>query len=130
MKQADAVKTLVKASFTPVVKTAASVEPKGIVFDQSPGGGANAPLGSVVTIMVSNGEAPKAPVPNVIGKSEQDARNRLKAAGFKVAVQYQEVNDPKLDGIVLNQSPKGGKKAPAGSTVTIVVGKFQPGPSP
>jgi serine/threonine-protein kinase len=80
--------------------------------------------------MVSNGEAPKTPVPNVIGKSEQDARNRLKAAGFKVAVQFQEVNDPKLDGIVVNQSPKGGKKAPAGSTVIIVVGKFQPGPSP
>jgi len=45
-------------------------------------------------------------------------------------VEYQEVNDPKLDGIVVSQSPQGGKKAPKDSTVTIVVGKFQPGPSP
>jgi penicillin-binding protein 1A len=129
-KQADAVQTLVKASFTPVVRTGPSVEPAGIVFSQSPGGGASAPLGSIVTIMVSNGKAPQSTVPNVVGKTQQQARNILRAEGFKVAVQVQEVNDPKLDGIVLNQSPKGGKKVPAGSTVTIVVGRFQPGPSP
>jgi penicillin-binding protein 1A len=127
MKQADAIKTLTKASFTPVVKTGPSVEPKGVVFDQSPGGGASVPLGSTVTIMVSNGEAPKNPVPNVIGKTEQAAKNALKEAGFKVTVQFQKVKDPKLDGVVVNQSPKGGKKAPAGSTVVIVVGKLQPG---
>jgi membrane peptidoglycan carboxypeptidase len=129
-KQADAVQTLVKASFTPVVRTGPSVEPAGIVFSQSPGGGASAPLGSIVTIMVSNGKAPQSMVPNVVGMTQQQARNILRAEGFKVAVQVQEVNDPKLDGIVLNQSPKGGKKVPAGSTVTIVVGRFQPGPSP
>jgi penicillin-binding protein 1A len=130
MTQADAVKTLVKASFTPVVKSAPSTEPKGVVFEQSPPGGASAALGSIVTIMVSNGKAPNVPVPNVMGKTEQEAKSALKAAGFKVVVQFQEVTDPKQDGFVVNQSPRGGKKAPAGSTVTIVVGKFQPGPSP
>ncbi|HEY3208689.1 MAG TPA: PASTA domain-containing protein, partial [Actinomycetota bacterium] len=130
MRQAAAVRTLLKANFTPVVKSAPSVEPAGVVFDQNPNGGASAVLGSVVTIMVSNGKAPKAPVPDVIGKTQEQATKILKAAGFKVAVVNQEVSDPKQDGIVLSQSPKGGKKASAGSTVTIMVGKFQPGPSP
>jgi 1A family penicillin-binding protein len=130
MKKADAEKTLQKANFTPIVKMAPSLEPAGVVFDQSPGGGASVPLGSVVTILVSNGKAPKATVPNVVGRTEGSAKNKLEAAGFKVVVEYQEVNDPKLDGIVVSQSPQGGKKAPKGSTVTIVVGKFQPGPSP
>jgi len=130
MKKADAQKTLQKANFTPIVKMAPSVEPAGVVFEQHPGGGASVPLGSVVTILVSNGKAPKATVPNVVGRTQGSAKNKLEAAGFKVAVVYQEVNDPKLDGIVVSQSPQGGKKAPKGSTVTIVVGKFQPGPSP
>lgn len=130
MKQADAVRTLLKASFTPVVKTAPSVEPAGVVFAQSPKGGSSAPLGRTVTIMVSNGKAPKAPVPNVVGKSQEEATSILKAAGFRVSVVYQDVSDHKQDGIVLSQSPRGGKKASPGTTVKIVVGKFQPGPSP
>jgi serine/threonine-protein kinase len=101
-----------------------------VVFAQSPKGGASAALGSIVTIMVSNGKAPKAPVPNVVGETQEGATNILKAEGFEVAVAYQEVSDHKQDGIVLSQSPKGGKKASPGTTVTILVGKFQSGPSP
>ena len=130
MKRAEAVSTLLRASFTPVVKLAPSLEPAGVVFAQSPTGGANVPLGSIVTIMVSNGKAPNTPVPNVVGKTQKEATNILKAEGFKVAVVYQDVSDHKQDGIVLSQNPKGGKKASPGTTVTIVVGRFQPGPSP
>jgi 1A family penicillin-binding protein len=131
MKQADAQKTLLKANFTPVVKKAPSTEPAGVVFDQSPKGGASASLGSIVTIFVSNGKAPNNPVPNVIGKTEKAAKKALRDAGFKVREVFQDVDDPDKEGIVLNQSPRGGKKAKAGSTVTIVVGRFVgPGPSP
>lgn len=130
MKKADAERTLQKANFTPIVKMGPSVEPAGVVFEQSPGGGATVPLGSVVTIFVSNGQAPQTPVPNVVGRTQQDAKNRLKAAGFRVVVQYQEVTEHSQEGIVLSQSPKGGKRAPPGSIVTIIVGRFQPGPSP
>jgi 1A family penicillin-binding protein len=130
MKQADAVRTLVNASFTPVVKTAPSTKPAGIVFDQSPPGGASAALGSIVTIMVSNGEPPSAPVPNVVGLTQDEAESRLKAAGFRVSVQYVSVTDPSQDGIVQSQKPKGGKKAPPGFTVTIMVGSKGPPPSP
>ena len=45
-------------------------------------------------------------------------------SGFKVKVTNQAVTDPSEQGIVLDQQPAGGTNAPAGSTVTIVVGKY------
>src|SRR6266542_4575394 len=121
MKQADAERTLAKANFTPFVQTGPSTEPAGVVFSQTPAGGAHATLGSRVTIMVSNGKAPKVPVPNVVGRTQAQATSILKGAGFVVNVVDQPDPDPKNDGIVLQQVPSGGKK-PVGSTVTIYVG--------
>jgi serine/threonine-protein kinase len=126
MKQDEAEKTLQSANFTPDVKMADSIEPEGTVFDQDPKGGASATLGSRVTIMVSNGKAPKVTVPNVVGSAQAVATAALKNAGFEVQVVEEIVCDPNQDGVVLSQSPAGGKKAKQGTTVTIVVGKFQP----
>ena len=61
-QQQDAVTILTKAFFTPFVQTAPSTMPKGTVFQQNPPGGANAPLGTTVTIFVSNGQVPKSVV--------------------------------------------------------------------
>ena len=44
--------------------------------------------------------------------------------------QSQDVPTPDGDGVVLEQSPAGGKKAKKGSKVTIVVGKFNPDLNP
>ena len=66
----------------------------------------------------------------MIGLAQHDASSTLKTAGFKVSVQTRVVTDPKQDGIVLDQSPKGGTPAPAGTTVTILVGKFPGSPKP
>jgi penicillin-binding protein 1A len=130
MKQAEAENTLAKANFTADVVEGASTEPKGIVFSQSPGGGASATLGSRVTIKVSNGQAPVSVVPGVVGDKVGVAKTALQSAGFVVSIEYQAVDDQKMDGIVLSQNPAGGKKISEGSTVTIVVGKFDPGPTP
>jgi len=85
-----------------------------------------------VTINISNGKAPPPPpkvkVPNVVGETQQQAMADLKAAGFSVVVQTVIVADQTQDGIVQSQSPAGGTKAPPGSAVTIVVGKFGPKP--
>ena len=129
MKQADAEKTLSKANFTPFVQTGPSTEPAGVVFSQTPAGGAHATLGSRVTIMVSNGKAPKVPVPNVVGDTQSQGTGILKGAGFVVKVVYQTVFNPQDDGIILAQDPSGGKR-PVGATVTITVGKLGPSPSP
>jgi beta-lactam-binding protein with PASTA domain len=126
MKQADAVSTLEAGFWTPDVQMAASTEPEGTVFDQTPKGGASATLGSRVTIMVSNGKTPTKVVPGVVGEAQAVATAALEGAGFTVEVVEQAVCDPAQDGIVISQDPKGGSKKDEGSKVVIVVGKFTP----
>lgn len=131
MKQDEAVKTLEDAFWTPDVVMAASTEPEGTVFEQDPKGGASARLGSKVTIKVSNGLTPKKAVPDVVGKAQAVAEAALTDAGFVVQVVEQPVCDPAQDGVVLSQTPAAGAVRKVGSTVTIVVGKFEPPcPSP
>jgi serine/threonine-protein kinase len=96
-----------------------SNDPKGNVVNQSPSG--RAQKGSTITLSVSKGPK-QSTVPDVTSQDTGSARSTLQAAGFKVVVQQQDVNDPGLDGIVLSQNPTGGTKANQGSTVTITVG--------
>jgi penicillin-binding protein 1A len=130
MKQDDAVKTLAKANYTAIVSSQPCDKAAGIVCSQSPAGGSSAPLGIGVTINVSNGKSPKTKVPDVVGSTKGTATAALQAAGFHVSVVYQRVLLQQNDGIVVKQSPPGGTKADAGSTVTITVGRFEPNPSP
>ena len=69
-------------------------------------------------IYVSTGDG-KVDVPDVLGKSESDAKTELENAGFKVKVSYSEDADED-DGVVLKQSSK---KAKEGATITITVNK-------
>ena len=97
-------------------KTSESVA-KGLVISTDPDAGATTYRGDTVTLVVSKGP-PLVEVPNVVGKSEDEARSALEAAGFKVSV-----NKP-LGFVVFgvnSQNPRGGTKAPKGSTVTITV---------
>jgi serine/threonine-protein kinase len=91
--------------------------PKGQVISVEPPAGATAYRGDTVQLVVSKGP-PLVEVPNVVGKNESAARAALEAAGFAV-----QVNKP-LGFVVFgvnSQNPRGGTKAPKGSTVTITV---------
>ncbi|SJN37211.1 Stk1 family PASTA domain-containing Ser/Thr kinase [Luteococcus japonicus] len=68
-------------------------------------------------------------VPKVTNKPRDAAISELKAAGFHVLTTDASVSDPNLDGMVVDQSPAGGKAA-KGSTVTIGVGQAAAAPSP
>jgi serine/threonine-protein kinase len=87
----------------------------GDVISQKPGPG-TVHRGDQVTLVVSKGP-PLIVVPDVTGKSVEDARKILKAAGFKVQVTH--VFPWVIGGNVVAQSPNGTSKAPEGSTVTI-----------
>src|SRR5207249_6945356 len=111
LQQQKALDALAKANFVGIVQMGPSNKPKGVVFKQDPTGGSVRPLGSAVTIFVSNGKAPKPPkatVPGGVGAREHRATMMLQAAGFAVNVHYQQVIDPKQDGVVLAQDPPGG----------------------
>ncbi|MFE5814841.1 PASTA domain-containing protein [Streptomyces sp. NPDC056479] len=92
-------------------------QPMGHVCEQSPTEGELA-KGEAVSVTVSTG-APKAEVPDVTDKDEDDASRILRDMGFKVKLRHVESEeDP---GTVLEQDPAGGDKVEKGTEVTLAV---------
>jgi serine/threonine-protein kinase len=86
------------------------------VISQDPSGGSLQESGEVVTLMVSSGPE-RLPVPNVVGKTTEQARAALD--DFKVAVTEKE-DDQAAPGTVLEQDPARGELA-RGATVRLTV---------
>jgi eukaryotic-like serine/threonine-protein kinase len=103
-----------------------SNEPKDTVLSQDPGGNTSAPIGSTITLTVSNGPT-EIQVPDVTTLDKDTATATLESSGFKVKIVPQDTTDPTAENIVLDQSPKSGSSAPQGSTVTIFVGRLAGG---
>ena len=57
--------------------------------------------------------------------SEEDAAAQLTQSGFEVQTVEEIVDSQDLDGRVLSQDPEGGTSAEQGTTVVIVVGRFE-----
>ncbi|MDQ4006301.1 MAG: penicillin-binding transpeptidase domain-containing protein, partial [Actinomycetota bacterium] len=127
LQQDEATRVLTKAFFTPNSEDVPSTEPAGTVVGQVPAGGSTATAGGQVTIQVSNGRAPTARVPNVIGLSATAAANQIRSAGFGLDLQYVPTGDKSKGGKVISQAPGGGAKLDEGGTVAIQVGQYQPG---
>jgi eukaryotic-like serine/threonine-protein kinase len=100
-----------------------SDQPQGTVVSQSPDAGTYQVPGATITLRVSKGPS-TASVPDVTTLAQADAVQQLRASGFRVAIQTQDVSDPTQDGIVQSQAPAGASQAKPGSTVTITVGRF------
>jgi eukaryotic-like serine/threonine-protein kinase len=103
-------------------------EDPGSVLSQAPKAGAQAAKGSAITLTVAK-EPAEIDVPDVTGEDQGAAIARLSSAGFKIERQEKDVDSPEGDGVVIEQDPAGGK-AEKGTTVTIVVGKFNPNLNP
>ncbi|MFI2289712.1 Stk1 family PASTA domain-containing Ser/Thr kinase [Streptomyces niveus] len=92
-----------------------SPEDAGSVAEQSAKEGSRLARGDTVTLTISKGPRMIA-VPDVTGKSIDDARAELTDAGFEVEV---DRSFPFLDDTVAKQSVDGGGTAAEGSTITI-----------
>ena len=90
----------------------------GEIISQDPEAGDMVRKNTTVEVVVSKG-SDEALVPNVIGKSEEEATGILDAAGYKVKVR--EETSTATKGEVLNQDPSAGVKLKKGETVTITV---------
>ncbi len=130
LRSQAAQQVLVEADFTPVVEKVDSIEPVNTVLAQTPAAGTTLPLGSAVTLQVSNGKGEPVTVPRVVGMGKVRAVQTLEAAGLVAAVVFVEVDDPDLVGRVVAQVPIGNKVVSAGSTVTISVGVAGQGGGP
>ena len=121
----DARNDLENAGFKVSVTRQESTQAPDTVLSQNPASGGQAPKGSTVTLTVA--KAPStATVPDVTGKQDTDAVTALQDAGFKVNITRQDTQNLDEDGVVLSQDPAAGKSKKTGSTVKIVVGRFNP----
>jgi serine/threonine-protein kinase len=102
---------------------------EGLVMAQDPDPGVESPKGATVNITISTGPS-SVRVPDVVGQDQASAQATLEDAGFEVAVREQDVTDPALQGLVIDQNPSGGVRADPGSRVTITVGRFVLGRGP
>ena len=126
LNQTVAQRRLQAAGLTSNVVYVSSTQPAGRVVAQRPLPGTKVKRGSRVRLNVSTGPNPQASraVPDVTGQDEATATSTLQSAGFVVEVIDQPTTDQTEDGIVLDEQPAGGTRAPRGSVVTIYVGRF------
>ncbi|MEU7994642.1 Stk1 family PASTA domain-containing Ser/Thr kinase [Micromonospora sp. NPDC049060] len=103
-------------------------EKAGIVLEVSPAPGKQVAAESTVTLTVSRGNVGK--VPNVVGDSEDDAKEELDEAGYDVNVKQGREVPPEEAGQVTKQDPPAGSNLARGKTVTIVVTVPQAEPTP
>ncbi len=97
----------------------------GIVVSHSPEKEQNVAPGTKVFLQVSAGEEkPRVKMPNLVGLSQQEAENKLSAAGLKLGnVSYTERNDGNASGKILEQSIEAEAMVPQGTSVSIKVSK-------
>ncbi|NIL81636.1 Stk1 family PASTA domain-containing Ser/Thr kinase [Rhodococcoides kroppenstedtii] len=101
---------------------------RGDVAALDPAPGTVLPVGSEVRVVTSKG-APPVDVPDVRGRSEQDARAALDRVGITVSA-VEEVFDADVDrGSVVGTDPAAGTGVTAGTAVTLRVSTAVPVPS-
>ena len=103
-----------------------SDRPEGTVLRQEPAPYETVDAGSAVAIWVSNAQVE---VPNVVGRTEAQARTDLFNEGFEVAYGPEVETAEFAPGTVVEQTPEGGESAKKGSLVTISLAKA-PVPTP
>lgn len=96
---------------------------KGYIISQSPAGDTNAIQDTNITIVVSIGAAgDKVTIPNVVGMTEEQAKQTLSNNGLNPAVQY--ITDADRNGKVVQQDPVSGIIVDKNNSVTITVAKI------
>jgi eukaryotic-like serine/threonine-protein kinase len=94
---------------------------KGLAIRTSPPEGETRDKGSTITLLISTGKE-QVDVPDVTGKSFEEASSQLQARGFQVE-RNDQVTDNADPGTVIKQDPGAGSSIDKGSTVTLAVAK-------
>ncbi|MDD6043923.1 MAG: Stk1 family PASTA domain-containing Ser/Thr kinase [Eubacteriaceae bacterium] len=106
-----------------------SDSPEGEIIDQTPSAGTEVETGTKIDIVVSKGTS-KIPVPNLIGRTVDDAKQLLKDAGLKLGkVSYEESSVYKAN-VIMGHDYENGEKVEKGTSVDIIVSKGEPDIAP
>lgn len=95
---------------------------EGIVIDQSIMSGTSVPKGTTVNLVVSSGKKRKT-VPDVSGKSVEEATKLLQEAGFRLGQTKMAFDENFAKNQVVGTEPSVGSEAESGSRVVLIVSK-------
>jgi len=119
LSQDAASKVLVDAGFiVNVVQVESDTIESGRVVGTNPGPGVMHPTATPVDLQVSKGKAPT-PIPDVKGRTQDQARRALQSAGFVVGDVKVQGSADVNKGLVIGTDPTG--TAPKGSSVDLLV---------
>ena len=118
--EAESALTALGFSVTRVMQPSKAVA-AGRVMSTNPYAGAKCDRGTEIKVFeaVHDGEPPTYYVPNVVGLTEEDAREAFFSAGLGAEVEYKEDSAPK--GTVTRQSMVAGTRGESGVIVTLTV---------
>ncbi|EGD45078.1 non-specific serine/threonine protein kinase [Nocardioidaceae bacterium Broad-1] len=115
-------------NFTVKIETAESDKDKGTVIESDPVDGQSVTTGKTTEVLLTVSKGPEK-VPNVVGKTEEQAKEILRSAGFTPVVKA-EPNTDKPKGTVVEQTPaKGTPLAQDGEVIIFVSTKEEALPS-
>ena len=123
---------MIEARLNVEIVEVASLEPVGVVVNQSHPPDTTLSQGSFVTIYVSSGEIPVAPLPNFIGLTVEEVITSLDvfelATGVKISLIQQKVDtdNPALVDKVIGTNPAPGTLITESATVLLSVGRLLP----
>jgi beta-lactam-binding protein with PASTA domain len=124
-RRAEAVRLLDRAGFRPRVRREySSSVPRGRVISTDPREGLRLERNSSVIVVVSRGPE-RVEVPQVVGRTRDEAESILEAAGLVPVFQEQESADVR-EGEVIAQAPAAGTSVPKGERVTVTVSSGPP----
>jgi beta-lactam-binding protein with PASTA domain/tRNA A-37 threonylcarbamoyl transferase component Bud32 len=97
-----------------------SLEEKGRVLAQDPPSGTQVAPGSEIRLVVGEGPG-TARVPDVVGKTREEAVKAIEQAGFVLGEVDERPDSEKPEGTVVSQDPPAGKETTRGTRISIVV---------
>ncbi len=121
MDENKAQRELERAGFRNVVSEAVYSEyEQGTVLGTSPTARTKVSKDTQIKMRVSKGEQ-KISVPNVKGRTENDAKSVIKNAGLVMGSVTTDYSDSVAEGLVISQTPDSGQKVSPDTSVSIVV---------
>jgi serine/threonine-protein kinase len=112
-------------------QTEPSADPVNTVEQQNPPGGTSQPVGTTITLTVSDGSQATFNMPDLTGKTVSQAQNALQLLGWSGSFNtiYTQTMDPLNDGQIAQQQQDVGTAVAKNATIGITVYKFGSGPT-
>jgi beta-lactam-binding protein with PASTA domain len=126
-QEAAAVTSLGNAGILASIVFVPASDPLGTVVQQAKPAGTTVPFHSHVQINLSRGpnNNPLESVPNVVGKTLQEAVSALNAAHLRLIYLKYPVTSQAQAGKVVQQTPLGGAQAPQNAQVVVYLGAYK-----